>query len=138
MGSPTLQSKAFTPTHVRNNPKIYTGHSVCGGKYKFKSYPSQDAGYLKGYLLIRYLWMQGTGSIHYMRVVNTDATSYQSKSPEKCLEAAEKVKKNKYLDACLKQRRQFIPFVVPMDGLLRVKAEAKLKCIYSCLTTKWK
>ena len=38
-------------------------------------------------------------SIHNMRVVNTGATSYQYKSPEKCLETAEKEKKKKYLKA---------------------------------------
>ena len=33
-------------------------------------------------LLIRDLWQQGTGSVHDMRVVNTDALSYVRKSPE--------------------------------------------------------
>ena len=40
---------------------------------------------MKGYLLIRDLWSQVTDSIYDMRFVDTDATSYQSKSTEKCL-----------------------------------------------------
>ena len=73
-----------------------------------------------------------------MRVVNTDATSYQSKNPEKCLETAEKAKKKKYLDACLKQRRHFTPFVVSVKGLLGVDSEATLKRIAICFAMKWK
>ena len=73
-----------------------------------------------------------------MHVMNTDATSYQSKNPDKCLETAEKGKKNKYIDACLQQHRNFTPFFIPADGLLRVKAEATLKNIASPLARKWK
>ena len=34
-----LESKAFNPTNVYDDPKIYTGHAVCGGKDKLKGYP---------------------------------------------------------------------------------------------------
>ena len=44
-----------------------------------------DKGELKRDLLIRDLWVQGMNSIHDMNVMNTDATSYQSKNPKKCL-----------------------------------------------------
>ena len=47
-GVADLVSKAFTPTHVRYDPKIYTGCAVCGGKYKLKGSPSQDVGELNG------------------------------------------------------------------------------------------
>ena len=73
-----------------------------------------------------------------MRVVNIDATSYQSKSPKKCLENAEKAKKNNYLNAFLKYRQHFIPFVFSLDVLLVVEAEVALKLIASRLLTKWK
>ena len=45
---------------------------------------------MEGDLLIRYLYTKGTDSIHNMRVVNNDSTSYQSKTPEKFLETAKK------------------------------------------------
>ena len=53
----------------------------------------------KGDLLIRDLWQQGTGSVHDMRVVNTDALSYVRKTPEKCLHKAERGKKKMYPEA---------------------------------------
>ena len=45
-------SKAFTPIHVCDNPKFYTGRAVCGGKDKLKGSPFQDVEDLKGYILI--------------------------------------------------------------------------------------
>ena len=57
-------------------------------------------------------------SIHNMCVMNTGAISYQSKTPEKCLDNAEHEKKKKYLHACLEKRRNFTPFVASMDGIL--------------------
>ena len=73
-----------------------------------------------------------------MRVVNTDANSYWEKSPERCLEEAERIKKKMYLEACLQQRRHFSPFVASVDGLLGVEATDTLKRIASRLTSKWK
>ena len=84
------------------------------------------------------LWQQGTDSGHGMRLVNTDALTYQSKVPEKCLHEEEKGKKKMYVEACLQQRRHFFPFVTSMDGMLRVEATATLKRIASRLATKWK
>ena len=111
---------------MHDNPKICIGHAVCGGKEKLKGSSSKDKGELKGNLLIRELWTQGTDIIHDTHVGNTDATSYQSKPPEKCLETAEKEKKKYYLDACLKQRQQFPPFVTSVDRLIGVEAQEKL------------
>ena len=69
-----LAGKSFTPTHVRNDPEIYTGYAVHRGKENIKESPSNYLGELKGYLLIKDLWTQGTVSIHNTRVVDTDAT----------------------------------------------------------------
>ena len=51
----------------------------------------------KSDLLIRDLWQQGTDSVHDMRVVNTDALLYVHRSPEKCVQEAERGKKEMYL-----------------------------------------
>ena len=77
-------------------------------------------------------------SIHDMRVVNTDAVSYQSKTPEKCLETAECKKKKNYLKYCLNEHIYFTPFIALVDGLIGVDAEATLKLITICLSQKWK
>ena len=92
----------------------------------------------KGDLLIRDLWANGTDSVHDMHVVNTDVKSYLERTPEKCLEEAERGKKKMYLEACLQQRRHFSPFVASVDGLLGVEATATLKRIASRLASKWK
>ena len=92
----------------------------------------------KGDLIIWNLCQQGTDSVHDMRVVNTDAKSYWGRTPEKCLEEAEKGKKKMYLEACLQQRRHFSPFVASNDGLLGVEATATLKRLAIRLATKWR
>ena len=82
--------------------------------------------------------MQGTDSIHNMRVVKNYATSYQSKTPNKFLKTAEKGKKKNYLNACIKQRRHFTPFIISVEGLLGFDAETTLKRITRRLEKKWK
>ena len=98
--------------------------------------PPPEESEQKGDLLIRDLWANGTDSVHNMRVVNTDAKSYWGRTPEKCLEEAEKGKKKMYLEACLQQRRHFSTFVASVDGLLGVEATATLKRIASRLALK--
>ena len=126
---------------MRNDPLIYQGCAVTrkkaqpagpGGSTAPGTSPPGDSEQ-KGDLLIRDLWKNGTDSIHDMRVVNTDAKSNWGRTPEKCLEEAERGKKKMYLEACLPQRRHFSPFVVSVDGLLGVEATATLKRIASRL-----
>ena len=141
-GVANLAGKAFTPAHVRDNPKIFTGRAVQGGEAKVKASgkgkeaPPPEEEDEKGDLLIRYLWTQGTDSTHDMRVVNTDAVSYQSKIPENCLETANRENKRKYLNTCLNERRKFTPFITSVDGLIGVEAEATLELIASGLAQK--
>ena len=73
-----------------------------------------------------------------MRVVNTDYLYHRNKSPEKYLQTADRDNKKNYLEAFLRKRRHSPPFTVSVDGLLGVEAEDMLKCIASCLMTKWK
>ena len=145
-GVAELAGKAFTPSHVRNNPLIYSGHAV---KRK-KAAPARASGTSnnaivqppevteqKGNLLICDLWQQGINSVHDMRVVNTDAFTHRAKDPAKCLHEAERKKKRMYLEACLQQRRHPPPFFASVDGLLGVKATETLKRLVIRLATKW-
>ena len=59
----------------------------------------------KGNLLICDLWKNGIYSVHNMRVVNTDAKYHSSKTPEKCLQEAERAKNKIYLEACLQKQQ---------------------------------
>ena len=70
--------------------------------------------------------------------MNTDTLSYVRRSPEKCLQEAERGKKKMYLEVLLQQRRHFSPFVASVDGLLGVEATATLKRIASRLDIKWR
>ena len=104
-GVADLAGRAFTPSHIRNNPLIYQG---CAAK-RPKAQPTGTSGSTKPGdtppeateqkvdLLIRDLWNNGTDSVHDMRVVNTDEKSYWEKSLERCLEEADRGKKKMYL-----------------------------------------
>ena len=63
-------------------------------KVKVKEAPPPEEWEEKGNLLIWDLWTQGADSIHELRVVKTDAVTYHSKTPDKCLETSKR-KKNK-------------------------------------------
>ena len=102
-GVADLANKDFTPAHVRDETLIYSGRTMSRTKPKpagSKHTSPPDATTAepevtehKGDLRIRDLWQQGTDNVHDMRVVNTDALSYVRRSPEKCLQEAERKKK---------------------------------------------
>ena len=72
-------------------------------------------------------------SIHDMRVMNTGAVSYQSKTPENYLDTANRDKKKTYLNACFNERRHFNTFFASVDVIIGDEAEATLKRIVSRL-----
>jgi hypothetical protein len=53
------------------------------------------------------------------------------------LEAHEREKKKKHLEACLEQSRHFSPFVASMDGLLGKESRTLLKKLFPLLAEKW-
>ena len=115
-----LSGKAFTPSHVHDNPLIFAGCVVKRPKAKLArttgttdryNAPPPEAKEQKGDLLIIDPWHNETNSVHDMRVVNTDAKSLSAKPPKKCLQEADRAKKRMYLNACLQQLRHFYPFV---------------------------
>ena len=74
-GVADLAGKAFTPSHVCNNPLIYQGCAVKRTETKPAGTSdttdpedtSQDATEQNGDLLLRDLWQNGTESVHDMR-----------------------------------------------------------------------
>ena len=80
-GVADLAGKAFTPSHVRDNPLIYSGRAMsrtnpmpAGSNNTNPTGETTAAPEVtdqKGDLLIRDLWQPGTDSVHDMRVVNT-------------------------------------------------------------------
>ena len=82
-GVADLADKALTPAHVRDDPLIYSGCAMSRTNPKpagsnltnptDETTAAPKVTEQKGDLLLRYLWKQGTDSVHDMRVVNTDA-----------------------------------------------------------------
>ena len=88
-GVADLTGKAFTPSHVRDDPLIFSGRSVnrtkatparASGITDQTGDPSQEVTEQKGDLLIRDLLQNGTDSVNDMRVVNTDAKYHMAKA----------------------------------------------------------
>ena len=73
-----------------------------------------------------------------MRIMNNDAKSHLEKTPEKCLQEAERAKQNMYLEVCLQQRLNLTSFVASVDGIVVVEVGATLKRLDSRLKTKWR
>ena len=142
-----LASKAFTPSHMRDNPLIFAGCTLkrlkanpsktCGSTERDGA-PPPEAMEQKEDLLIRELGKKGTDSAQDMRVVNTDAKTHSVKTPENCLQEAERGKKQMYLKVCIHQCRHFSPFVASVDRFLGLEVKETLKRLVSLLATKWR
>ena len=99
--------------------------------------PSDSSPFDRGDVMIRGLWDKQTSCILDVRVTNTDSPSYLGTTPEKHLAKQEKIKKRKYLEACLQQRRHFSPYVVDCFGLLGEEAIAVNQRLAAKLARKW-
>ncbi len=139
-----LASKAFFPSAVRDEPRIQTSRAAESDtspgkpespavKRLFQNNRTED----RGDILVRGLWARGTDCIIDVRITDVDAKSQRSKDPHKVLEAHEREKKKKYLEACLEQRRHFSPFVASTDGLLGKESRTLLKKLSALLAEKW-
>ena len=143
-GVADLVEKAFTPTHVRNDPLIFAGRAVQrtnahpDGYTHLPTKHNTEATEHKGKLLIREIFHNGTGSVHGMYIVNTDAKSHLAKTPEKCLQEEERTKKKMYLEACLHQCWNLLPLVDSVDGIMGVEAGSIMKRLAIRLATKWR
>jgi hypothetical protein len=137
-----LASKAFIPSAVRDEPLIHTSRPAVQMPELDQSNhaPSRiiHQGDDRGDVLIRGLWETGTDCIIDVRVTDLDAKSSISRDPAKVLVAHGKEKKRKYLEACLKQRRHFTPFVVSTDGLIGEEARTVMRKLSEKLADKWR
>ena len=96
-----LASRAFTPSAVRDEPKIYP----CRPAVELRTTDQQPVirnlckhqGEERGDVLIRGLWQKGTDAIIDVRITALDAKTYISRSPMKVLAQHEREKKWKYL-----------------------------------------
>jgi hypothetical protein len=127
-----MVSRAFQPSAVSDEPQIHKCCPTQAGQPCTPMAENED----HGDVLIIGLWERGTDCILDVRVMDTDAPTYQMKNPHKVIEAAEHLNKKKYLQPCLDQRRHFTSFIVSVDGLIRKEAETVLKVLAARTTAK--
>ena len=82
---------------------------------------------------IRGVWQPQVEALFDVKVVDTDAPSHRTRSPEAILESGAKEKKRVYEQAV----GNFTPIVLSVDGLLHREAEHFLKRMAANLAHKW-
>ena len=129
----------MTKSKVSYEPTIYYGRGVTANQSTAtRQTGSNVAGEeARGDVKVHGLWEKGSDCILDIRITDTDAKSYQNISSSKVLERAAKVKKDKYLIACLERRRTFMPLVYSVDGMACKEALAFEKRVASLLASKW-
>ena len=88
-------------------------------------------------LAVRGVWQAQCDALFDIRVVDTDAPSYRSRTPQDILRSAELDKKRKYLQACQDRRASFTPICVLVDGLLGKEADFFIHHLCDFLCAKW-
>jgi hypothetical protein len=83
-------------------------------------------------------WERGRTCIFDMRIMDTNARSYQKKDFGKVLSQHEKEKKDKYLWTCLEMRKDFTPMVYSIDGIVGREARNAKRRLATHLVSKWK
>jgi hypothetical protein len=106
-----MAGKAMPPSAICNKPLIKPGRvaekaTTCptnGIDLKSNKEIEVCGESHRGDLLLQGFWARGTDCIVEVRVTDMGAKSYCERSPAKVLELGKKLKKKKYLDACLEQ-----------------------------------
>eukprot|EP00731_Ephydatia_muelleri_P006476 Em0003g724a len=88
-------------------------------------------------LSIRGVWQPQTAALLDVRVVDTDAQSYASRTVDAVLCSAEQEKKRNYSAAVEDRRASFTPFVVSVDGVLGHDAQHLMKRLCDQIAVKW-
>jgi hypothetical protein len=86
---------------------------------------------------VRGVWEPQTDALFDVRVLDTDAPSYGSRSISSILSTAENEKKRKYREACDNRRASFTPLVMSVDGILAKEAQIFLSRTAECLSERW-
>ena len=99
--------------------------------------PQDETPALIADFFCRGVYIKQGGASSDIRVSDTDAISYQNRSPMRVLHSAEVEKKTKYSDACQERFMSFIPLVVSVDGMLAPEFANFLRRRGEALSTKW-
>ena len=97
--------------------------------------PPQDALIVD--ISTRVAWQPQYTAIFDIRVIDSDATSYLSKTPEAVLRSAEREKKLKYNTACEAKHASFTPLCITSDGHNGDEMKDILSTQADRLASKW-
>ena len=83
------------------------------------------------------MWQPHTATLLDVRVVDTDAQSYASRTVDAVLCSAEQEKKRKYSAAVEERRASFTPYVVSVDGVMGHDAQHLMKNLCEQIAMNW-
>ena len=96
-----------------------------------------DEPALRADLACRGIWEPQMEALFDVRVVDTDAPSYGSLSPECVVRRAEQEKKRKYQTACERRHASFTPLVTSLDGFSGQQFRHLLRALAERLAERW-
>jgi hypothetical protein len=100
--------------------------------------PYAAANENRGDIAVDGFWKSGRRCIFDVRITDTECRSTRNQDPTKVLKRCEQQKKDKYLDACLEQRRDFTPLVYSVDGMPGRETRQAERHVASRLSGKWR
>ncbi|KAL1462001.1 hypothetical protein WDU94_013856 [Cyamophila willieti] len=89
---------------------------------------------LRGDLAVRGTWE----ALFDIRVIDTDAPSYASRSVKSVISGAEEEKKRKYNTACEARHATFTPLVTSVDGVLGEQFQSFVNVLSERLAERWR
>ena len=126
-----LCEKATTKLQVTYEPKIHCGRGLPAGMAIPRE--GEPGNEVRADVMCHGLWKKGTSCVLDTQILHTDARGYLSTTSANNLEASARVKKRKYLQACLVQRCSFIPLIYSADGMATKKSKTFEKRIAALL-----
>ena len=91
----------------------------------------------RGDVAIQGLWKCSNTCILDICVADMDVKAYKGLSSRAVIDAVARVKKAKYLKACLDQQRTFVPLAYSVDGMAGIEARTFENRITSLLRARW-
>lgn len=97
---------------------------------------SEESPGLRGDLAVRGVWEAQREALFDVRVVDTDAPSYISRTVKSVLKSAEDEKMRKYLQAVEERHATFTPLVISVDALCAPQMDSFLKVLADRIAEK--